>query len=90
MFEQNKVNGNDIHWLDNIAIAKWVQAFFPKVRFNVKFIGIPDVLNWIRINRHELPITTITQMVHESMQGVSVQHAAFRGNNEMLLYITTS
>ena len=69
---QNEVNENDLHWLDNIAVAKWVHAFFPKVHFNVKFINILDVVNWIRTNRHELSITTIIQMVHDSMEGVYV------------------
>ncbi|KAL7601494.1 hypothetical protein Lser_V15G22050 [Lactuca serriola] len=83
---QNEVNENDLHWLDNIAIAKWVRAFFPKVRFNVKFTGIPDVVNWIMTNRHELPITTIIQMVHDFMQRVYGQRAAFGINFKWEFY----
>ncbi|KAL7607563.1 hypothetical protein Lser_V15G18042 [Lactuca serriola] len=74
---KNEVNGNDLHWLDNIPIAKWVRACFPRVRFNVKFIDIPDVVNWFKTNSHEFPITTVIEMVHDSMQAVYLRRAAF-------------
>ncbi|KAL7609222.1 hypothetical protein Lser_V15G12616 [Lactuca serriola] len=74
---KNDVNVNDLHWLDNIPIAKWVHACFPRVRFNVKFIDIPDVVNWFKTNTHEFPITTIIEMVHDSIQAVYLQRAAF-------------
>ncbi|XP_023729152.1 uncharacterized protein LOC111876807 [Lactuca sativa] len=47
---------------------KTCKAFFPKVRFNVKSIDIPNVVNWIKTNSHEFPITTIIEMVRDSMQ----------------------
>ncbi|XP_023750117.2 uncharacterized protein LOC111898439 [Lactuca sativa] len=74
---KNEVNGNDLHWLDNIPIAKWVRACFPRVRFNVKFIDILDVVNWFKTNTHEFPTTTTIEMVHDSMQAVCLRRAAF-------------
>ena len=42
---QSACNGNTLGWLDNIPIAKWARAFFPKVRYNVESIGVPIIVN---------------------------------------------
>ena len=80
---KNEVNENDLHWLDNIPIAKRVRACFPRVGFNVKFIDIPDVVNLLRTNMHAFPITSIIEMVHDSMQAVYLQRAALGGNYKL-------
>ncbi|XP_023738963.1 uncharacterized protein LOC111886963 [Lactuca sativa] len=61
--------------LNNLKNEVW--ACFPRVRFNVKFIDIPDVVNWFKTNMHEFPITTIIEIVHDSMQAVYLRRAAF-------------
>ncbi|KAL7607105.1 uncharacterized protein LOC111906874 [Lactuca sativa] len=64
-----------IIWLDDIAISKWTQAFFPKVRYDVKSIDVPEMLQIISKSTREFPITTIIELINTSIQSKYVERA---------------
>ncbi|XP_042752046.2 uncharacterized protein LOC111903342 [Lactuca sativa] len=57
---------SSIYWLDDIPISKWTREFFPKVRYNVKSIDVPEILQVI--STCEFPITTIIKLITTSIQ----------------------
>ncbi|KAL7594303.1 hypothetical protein Lser_V15G27491 [Lactuca serriola] len=71
-----------IFWLDNIAISKWTRAFFPKVRYNVKSIDVPEMLKIISTSTREFPITTILELMNTSIQSRYVERAEVVGKGD--------
>ncbi|XP_023744953.2 uncharacterized protein LOC111893110 [Lactuca sativa] len=64
-----------IFWLDDIAISKWTRAFFPKVRYNVKSIDVPEMLKIISTSTREFPITTIIELINTLIQTTYAERA---------------
>ncbi|XP_023753419.1 uncharacterized protein LOC111901779 [Lactuca sativa] len=64
-----------IFWLDDIAISKWTRSFFPKVRYNVKSIDVPEMLKILSTSTREFSITTIIELINTSIQTTYVERA---------------
>mgnify|MGYP002759198687 CR=1 FL=1 len=69
-----------IYWLDDIPISKWTRAFFPKIRYNVKSIDVPEILQII--SSREFPITTIIELTTTSIKSKYAERAELAGKGD--------
>lgn len=66
----NQTNENSLVWLENIAISTIAIYFFRKSCFNVLIVDINKFVLKLSTVTHDLPITTIVDVIYEAMQQV--------------------